>query len=191
MHNAAAGMAEGERRDGKPMSETRHETRARRRIRLAVESRGFTLASLDYEPAYDCGEKMGIGGGWVGTTIEKIWPNSFPGDEFGGLSVEECLADIDWQIKPTEACECARPTGFSPFGGVKGWPSRVGCHDEECRWFIRYHLPWWTEHGTDWSAWKPGDTWEEGQAQKPACLCGFQGTPEECEAARSEVAGDE
>lgn len=157
------------------------ESRARRRIRLAIQSRGFTLESLDYETAYDAGEKMGYGGGWFGSTIEQIWPNTMPGNEFGGLNVEDCLADIDWSLTPPEPCDCDRPHGFNPRGGIKGWPVRVGMHDSDCKWHIRYTLPEWRrEHGADWSGYQPARTWEEGQAQKPTCLCGFQGTPEEC-----------
>lgn len=152
------------------------ETRARRRIRLAVESRGFTLESLDWEPAFNAGEKMGLAGGWSGTT--------WPGNEFGGLSVDECLADIDWSLSPAEPCECRRPDGFHPLGRLKGWPSKVGMHDPGCQWHIKYHLRWWTDHGTDWSHWQSGGTWEDGERQKPRCLCGFAGTPEECAAAR-------
>jgi hypothetical protein len=80
------------------------ETKARRRIRLAVESRGFTLESLEWEPAYNAGEMMGAGGGWYGTTMEQIWPNTFPGNDFGGLSVDEVLAEIDASLAPPEPC---------------------------------------------------------------------------------------
>jgi hypothetical protein len=153
------------------------ETRSQRRIRLAIESRGFTLKSLDYERA--------DGGLWVATTVEKIWPNSYPGNEVCGASVEECLADIDRSLPTQEPCGCSRPRHFSPLGGVKGMPSKVGCHDHGCRWHIHYRLRWWTEHGPDWSGWKPGGSWADGEAQKPTCLCGFKGTPEECERSRA------
>lgn len=43
---------------------TQKESRARRRIRQAVESRGYALVSLDYEPWYNAGEMCGIGGEW-------------------------------------------------------------------------------------------------------------------------------
>ena len=39
------------------------ESRARRRIREAVESRGYAIESIEYEPWYNAGEKCGIGGG--------------------------------------------------------------------------------------------------------------------------------
>lgn len=153
------------------------ETKARRRIRKAIESRGFTLESLDYEAPYDAGEMMGYGGGWYGSTVEQIWPNTMPGNEFGGLNVEDALADIDWSMTPPEPCACDRPPMFNPRGGVKGWPSQVAMHDAECRWFIRYRLTWWREHGPDWSAW-------ESAEDLPSCVCGYNGTPEECAASR-------
>lgn len=161
------------------------ESRARKRIRLAVESRGFTLESLGWERPYNAGEMMGIGGGWTGTTVEQMRPNTYPGNEFDGLNVEDCLADIDWSMRPNEPCACERPQGFHPRGGVKGWPSQVGMHDKGCRWHISYHLTWWHEHGPDWSNWESkGSSWEESERQKPTCVCGFQGTPEECANAR-------
>lgn len=49
---------------------------------------------------------------------------------------------------------------------------------------IQYHLRWWSGHGPDWSDW-----WTEGDS--PSCLCGYNGTPEECEASRSVVADQE
>ena len=153
------------------------ETRARKRIRLAVESRGFTLESLDYETPYNAGEMAGIGGGWYGATVELIWPNTFPGNEFCGLNAEDVLADIDWSLRPTEPCDCERPQGFHPRGGVKGWPSQVGMHDPDCRHYIKYRLTWWQDHGPDWSGWESSD-------DLPSCLCGYNGTPEECEASR-------
>lgn len=165
------------------------ESRARRRIREAVESRGFTLESLEYERPYDVGEKMGWGGGWWGETAEQVWPNTFPGNEFGGLNVEDCLADIDWALKPPtgfEGCDCVRPANFHPRGGLKGWPSQVGMHDPGCRWHIEYRLTWWTQHGPDWSHWKDLGDWAASNSQKPWCLCGYEGTPEECAAIRGE-----
>lgn len=153
------------------------ETSARRRIREAVESRGFSLASLSYTPAV----------GWEGTTTEKIFPNMWPGDCFEGRSVDECLADIDWALPTPGPCGCERPASFYPLGRLKGWPSKVGCHDEGCRWFIRYRLPWWTEHGYDWSGWRNLGSWAASEAQRPKCLCGFQGTPEECQKERAEA----
>lgn len=146
-----------------------NETRARKRIRMAVESRGFTLESLDWEPAYYAGEMMGVAGGWRGYTTVH---------DFGGLSVEECLADIDALLPTPEPCECQRPTGFRPLGVSKGWPARVGMHDPDCKWHIRYHLRWWTEHGPDWSDWQPSD------GDRCSCACGFNGTPDECAASR-------
>lgn len=162
------------------------ESRARKRIREAVESRGFTLDTIEWEPVYNAGEMMGLAGGWWGETVERIWPNTTPGNEFGGLNVEDCLADIDWALGPPSVCECVRPDGFDPRGGIKGWPSQVGMHDPGCRWHIHYRLPWWQEHGPDWSQWKNLGDWATSNAQKPRCLCGYEGTPEECAAIRGE-----
>jgi len=121
------------------------ETRARRRIRKAVESRGYSVLEVDYEPWYDAGEKMGIGGGWSVLTTAPLWPNTNYGDEVDGLSVEYVLADIDWQIRPTTPCECPDAANPSPRHGSRyiGMPE-APIHEPDCRWFIRYHLPWWT-----------------------------------------------
>lgn len=120
------------------------ETRARRRIRLAVESRGYQLTSLEWEPWSMGGEKEGICGGWHGTTDRPYMRNSYPGDEIMGLSVEEVLAWVDAFIDPPESCECDGPR--FPMNPTKGKPRR-GRHDPDCKWYIRYHLPWW-----DWEA---------------------------------------
>lgn len=114
------------------------ETRARRRIRKAIESRGYRLVSLDYEPWYDAGEKAGIGGGWYGTLDRNYLPGSHPGNDICGLSVEEVLWSIDHYVKPPEPCDCPSPT----YSGVYP-PSPMWEHSKGCRWFIRYWLAWW------------------------------------------------
>jgi len=125
------------------------ETRTRRRIRLAVESRGYKVLEMEWEPWGACGEKEGIGGGWTVLTDAPWWPNTNYGDEVMGLSVEEVLADIDWQIRPAEPCDCpeaAQPAHRlgSRYRGMPEWP----IHRRECRWFIDYRLSWWQERPT-------------------------------------------
>jgi hypothetical protein len=116
------------------------ETRARRRIRLAVESRGYKLTSLEWEPWYPGGEKEGICGGWSGTVDRPYMENTWPGDDIQGLSVEEVLAWIDEFIKPPEPCACT--CTHYPLNPIKGDP-QTGLHVPECRWHIRYRMPWW------------------------------------------------
>lgn len=119
------------------------ETRARRRIRKAVESRSHRLATLEWEPWYDAGEKSGIGGGWCGTTEDPFLPNTTSGNEFYGLSVEETLAHLDSFMEPPESCACDRPRFYRSTGPNKTQLHLRGMHDEGCRWFLRYRLPWW------------------------------------------------
>jgi len=120
------------------------ESRARRRIRKAVESRGHSVLEMDYEPWYNAGEMAGIGGGWTVLTDAPLRPNTNYGDEVMGLSVEEVLADIDWWFSPPEPCDCYPDDreGRHPAHGIKGDP-RHPLHEPSCRWFIRYHLAWW------------------------------------------------
>lgn len=40
------------------------ETRTRRRIRKAVESRGYSVVDIAWEPIYNAGEMMGYADGW-------------------------------------------------------------------------------------------------------------------------------
>lgn len=74
-------------------ADTVRETRARRRIRQAVEEKGYRLVSLEWEPWSNGGEKSGICGGWYGELDPKYAPNDWPGNEIMGLSVDEVL---DW-----------------------------------------------------------------------------------------------
>lgn len=123
------------------------ETRARRRIRKAVESRGYTVLDIEWEPWGAAAEKEGIPGGWTVLTTAPLHPNTNYGDEVYGLSVDEVLADIDWSIWPTEPCDCNPPGEFiasrlgSRYQGMPEWP----IHRPDCRWHIAYRLSWWTQ----------------------------------------------
>ena len=57
------------------------ETRARRRIRQAVESRGFKVEALDWEPIYDSGEMGGAAGGWSLYLDRDCFENTHPGND--------------------------------------------------------------------------------------------------------------
>lgn len=116
------------------------ETRARRRIRQAVESRGYQLASLEWDPPVDGGEMSGLCGGWYGTTDRPYEGRTWPGNDIMGLSVDEALAWIDTFVIPPEPCDC----GFdhNPLVPVKGSPDH-GLHLPTCRWHIKYRLRWW------------------------------------------------
>jgi len=80
------------------------ETRARRRIRQAVEAKGYRLRSLTWEPWGSAAEKSGPSGGWFGE-VEPPWGINldtgrqwvFPGDDLCGLSVKDVLdAIVRW-----------------------------------------------------------------------------------------------
>ena len=116
------------------------ETRARRRIRRAVEARGYQLVRLDYEPWHDAGEKAGIGGGWYGELDRPFLPNTWPGNDICGLSVEEVLWSIDHFVRPPEECGCPQPeyVGIYP-------PSPMWEHTATCRYRIAYWLKWWAK----------------------------------------------
>ncbi len=120
------------------------ESRRRRRIREAVESRGHKVIEMNYEAWYDGGEMSGICGGWTVLTNAPLKPNTNYGDEVGGLSVEEVLADIDWWYPPAEPCDCYPDDrkGRHPAHNLRDEPERP-LHEPTCRWFIRYRLPWW------------------------------------------------
>lgn len=120
------------------------ETRARRRIRKAVQSRGHEVESIDWEPWYLGGEMEGTCGGWLVTTLRDFLPNTSPGNECCGYDVEQTLAHIDWAMPTPEPCACERPAHHFPLSNTKV-ALHKGMHDPECRWFIRYRLPWWKE----------------------------------------------
>lgn len=83
-------------------------SRARQRITAAVESRGYKVKEIAWEPIYNAGEMCGLAGGWDLVVDRPYIKNTFPGDELGGLSVEEVLADIDYWLAPSEPCDCDR-----------------------------------------------------------------------------------
>lgn len=114
------------------------ETRARRRIRAAVESRGYALVSLEWEPWEDQGEKSGIGGGWYGQLDRSYRANTWPGNDIMGLSVDETIAWVDQFVDPPEQCECPNRDGYPLNARAPG-----GCHEQSCRWHLRYWLRWW------------------------------------------------
>lgn len=114
------------------------ETRARRRIRLAVESRGYQLVRLDWEPWYNAGEKSGIGGGWYGEMDRHVRANMHPSNDIMGLSVDETVAHIDHFVDAPEPCDCPNPDDF--------WltsQTPVFRHQPGCKWRLRYWLSWW------------------------------------------------
>lgn len=78
-----------------PCADTVRETRARRRIRQAVEAKGYRLVFLEWEPWSPGGEKSGICGGWYGEVDPPYCRWSIPGTEIMGLSVDEVLAWIE------------------------------------------------------------------------------------------------
>ena len=120
------------------------ETRTRKRIREAVESRGFHVDQLEWEPPYVGGEMSGWCGGWTLILDRPYVPNTIPGDELSGLSVEELLADIDWALRPSDPCGCYqddRP-GRHPLNRIIGDPEHP-LHEPGCRWYIAYRMFWW------------------------------------------------
>ena len=119
------------------------ETRARRRIRNAVESRGYAVESLEWEPWYDGGEMNGLGGGWTLILDRNYVPNTTPGNDLYGYSVEEVLAYIDYWLRPIESCACNLQHDPMTACRLIEDPEKP-THDTECRWHIRYRLPWWT-----------------------------------------------
>jgi hypothetical protein len=71
-----------------------HETRARRKIRLAVEAKGYRLSELTWEPWGAAAEKEGIPGGWVGYVDPE--PDGLCGTPaVMGLSVEEAVQWVE------------------------------------------------------------------------------------------------
>ncbi len=118
------------------------ESRARRRIRLAVESRGYTIVSIDYEPWYNAGEMMGIGGGWSIVLDRPYLKSPYNDNDFGALSVEEVLAYIDYWIPPEGPCDCDRTHDPIRASRVKGDPKRP-THGLDCPHHLKYQLPWW------------------------------------------------
>ncbi len=119
---------------------TSTETRSRRRIRLAVESRGHQLATLSWTPWGPASEMGGPEGGWYGTTTKPYESSTWPGNEIMGLSTEEVLAWIDAFMQPSEPCDC--PPRRLTWVPLKGDPDEP-LHRPGCRWHISYRLRWW------------------------------------------------
>lgn len=116
------------------------ETLRRRRIRQAVESRGYQIKEITWEHWHNAGEKSGMGGGWTVIVDRPYIENSVPGDDLFGLSVEEVLADIDYWLKPPELCSCdLNHSANRPLIDDPQKPT----HSPDCRWHISYKLPWW------------------------------------------------
>jgi len=117
-------------------------SKQRDRIRKAVESRGYQIESLTWEPIYNAGEMSGLAGGWELIVDRPYLPNTIPGDDIYGLSVDELLACIDYDLKPPEPCACDRKHHPLIAASVKGDPQKP-THGPECRWHIPYRLRWW------------------------------------------------
>lgn len=123
------------------------ETRARRRIRQAVESRGYAVRELTWEPIYNAGEMMGLAGGWMLILDRPFLERTYPGDDLGALSVDELLAGIDYWLRPTEPCECDRTHSATMAAMLKGDPQKP-THAADCTHHIRYRLRWWGDSET-------------------------------------------
>lgn len=122
------------------------ETRARRRIRKAVESRGYGILNLEWESWYETGE--GPGGGWSMILDRDYLPNTRPGNDMYALSVEELLAEIDYWLKPDGDCGCDRTHSAGGAARLINDPKKP-THGADCEWHIRYRLPWWTPAGSE------------------------------------------
>ena len=121
------------------------ETRARRRIREAVESRGFAVEAIEWEPIYNAGEMSGYAGGWSVFLDRPCFENTTPGNDIYALSVDEMVGLIDWSLVPPEPCECypdgKRPRRL-PTHPKKGDPYEQ-LHAQGCRYRLKYRLRWW------------------------------------------------
>lgn len=119
----------------------------RERIRKAVESRGFAVKSLTWEPIYSGGEMDGLCGGWALIVDRRYNDYTYPGNDLYGLSVDELLADIDWTL-PHPPCDCANESDENPYRHplvpVLGDPQRP-LHRADCPSHIRYRLRWWDD----------------------------------------------
>lgn len=118
------------------------ETRARRRIRQAVESRGYAIESIDWEPIYCAGEMMGHAGGWWIELDRPYLERCYPGNDLGGYSVDEVLAQIDYWLKPESPCDCDRSHDPMTAHRIIGDPKKP-THGPDCQFHIKYHLRWW------------------------------------------------
>jgi hypothetical protein len=118
-------------------------SRARNRIRRAVESRGFAVEELVWEPVWDQGDGIGYAGGWALTLDRRYLPRTHPGNDLYGMNVDELLADIDYSLKPEEPCDCDRTHSAIMAAGIINDPHKP-THGPQCKWHIKYRLPWWT-----------------------------------------------
>ena len=120
----------------------------RERIRKAVESRGFKVESLTWEPVYNGGEMEGLCGGWTLIIDRPYNDYTCPGNDLYALSVDELLADIDWALTPPTPCGCANEPGEYPLRHpsipIVDDPQRP-LHRADCEWHIRYRLRWWDD----------------------------------------------
>jgi hypothetical protein len=120
------------------------ETRGVKRIRKAVESRGYGLARVEWEKVNGYGE-----GGWFITLDRDYLPNSRPGNDLCAETLDELIAYIDHQLKPTEPCDCGRT--HHPLIVLKGDPA-IPLHDPACPNFLAYRLRWWPTEQTSANA---------------------------------------
>lgn len=118
------------------------ETRRQRRIRDAVELRGYQAKEITWEPWGPAAEKSGITGGWTVIVDRPYLERSYPGDDLFGLSVDEVLADIDYWLKPPEPCHCDLDHSALRASSLINDPEKP-THSGNCPWYIRYRLPWW------------------------------------------------
>lgn len=120
------------------------ETRARRRIRAAIESRGYHIESIEWEPVYYAGEMSGMAGGWTVLIDRPYLPNTWPGNDLGWFDVEGVLAQVDYWLKPEGACACDRTHDPLTAARLKGDPKKP-THGHECDFHIPYCLRWWKD----------------------------------------------
>ncbi len=80
-------------------SPARPETDARRRIRRAVEARGYRLVELTWEPWGAAAEKEGIPGGWEGWVdpIPSNAPNGLAGENGDDIFRIPDVMGLSWQ----------------------------------------------------------------------------------------------
>jgi len=119
------------------------ESRARRRIRKAVELFGFRLVSLEWEPITAGAEKSGPCGGWLGYIerqdggmIDAHWTGSPGRVGVAGYNVEHVLDWIDEFVRPVDPCVCPRADP------VARQRAQLQNHTADCRYYLTYRLPW-------------------------------------------------
>lgn len=123
------------------------ESRARRRIRKAVELYGYRLDSLEWEPVGLGAEMEGPSGGWRG---EITFPDGRSPDMNAGegecyvlgYSVDHVLDWIDLFVRPVDPCGCPQ----SDY--VARQRAQIQTHGPECRYHLTYSLPWFKERAS-------------------------------------------